>query len=91
MTVGLTLADHSIAVVFRDDGVFTLLPTQPALIGALEIDQHLETLQLLGVRLIAERESLTDRQLSQLKWEVERLDRREVIQLLGESDAITCF
>jgi hypothetical protein len=36
-------------VIFRDDGVYTLLPTQPALIGSLEIDKHLETLQLLNV------------------------------------------
>jgi sulfur relay (sulfurtransferase) DsrF/TusC family protein len=91
MTVGLTLADHGIAVIFRDDGVYTLLPTQPALIGSLEIDKHLETLQLLNVRLIAERESLTERHLSDLKWDVERLGQREVVQLLGESDAIICF
>jgi sulfur relay protein TusC/DsrF len=91
MTVGLTLADHGIAVIFRDDGVYTLLPTQPALIGSHEIDKHLETLQLLNVRLIAERESLAERHLSRLKWEVERCDRREVVQLLGKSDAIICF
>ena len=91
MTVGLTLADHRIAVIFRDDGVYTLLPTQPALIGSLEIDKHLETLQLLNVRLIAERESLTERQLSHLKWDVESLGQREVVRLLGESDAIICF
>jgi sulfur relay protein TusC/DsrF len=90
MTVGLTLADHDIAVVFREDGVYTLLPTQPAVIGSLEIDKHLETLQLLHVRLIAEQESLRDRQLSHLKWDVERLGQREVAQLIAESDAIIC-
>jgi sulfur relay (sulfurtransferase) DsrF/TusC family protein len=91
MTVGLTLADHRIAVLFRGDGVYTLLPTQPALIGSLEIDKHLETLQLLNVRLMAERESLAERQLSHLKWDVERLGQREVAQVLAESDAIICF
>jgi sulfur relay protein TusC/DsrF len=91
MTVGLTLGDNAIVVIFRDDGVYTLLPTQPALIGALEIDKHLETLQLLHVRLVAERESLTERNLSHLKWDVERLAQREVAQLLAESDAIICY
>src|SRR5918996_257417 len=91
MTVGLTLGDNAISVIFRDDGVYTLLPTQPALIGSLEIDKHLETLQLLNVRLIAERESLIERHLSHLKWDVERLGQREVVQLLGASDAIICF
>ena len=64
MSVGLTLGDHAIAVIFRDDGVYTLLATQPALIGSLEIDKHVETLQLLNVRLVAEREALTERKLS---------------------------
>jgi sulfur relay protein TusC/DsrF len=91
MTVGLTLADNAIAVVFRGDGVYTLLPTQPALIGSLEIDKHLETLQLLNVRLIAEQESLDERQLSQLKWDVERLPRHGVAQLLAESEAMVCY
>jgi sulfur relay protein TusC/DsrF len=91
MTVGLTLGDNAIAVIFRDDGVYTLLPTQPTLIGSLEIDKHLETLRLLNVRLVAERESLSERHLSQLKWEVERLAQHEVAQLLADSDAIICY
>jgi sulfur relay (sulfurtransferase) DsrF/TusC family protein len=91
MTVGLTLGDNAIAVIFRDDAVYTLLPTQPALISTLELDKHLETLQLLNVRLVAERESLTERNLSDLKWDVERLAQREVAHLLAESDAIICF
>jgi sulfur relay (sulfurtransferase) DsrF/TusC family protein len=91
MTVGLTLGQNSIAVVFRENGVYTLLPTQPALIGSLEIDKHLETLQLLHVRLIAEQEALAERHLSHLKWEVERLTQREVAQLLAGRDAIICY
>jgi sulfur relay (sulfurtransferase) DsrF/TusC family protein len=91
MTVGLTLADNSIVVVFQDDGVYTLLATQPALIGSLDIDKHLETLQLLNVRLVAEQEALTVRHLAQLKWEVERLTQHEVAQLLAQSDAIICY
>jgi sulfur relay protein TusC/DsrF len=91
MTVGLTLADNAIVVVFQDDGVYTLLATQPALIDSLEVDKHLETLQLLNVRLVAEQEALSARELSQLKWQVERLAKPEVAQLLAQSDAIICF
>ena len=91
MTVGLTLGDNAISVVFRDDGVYTLLPTQPALIGALDIDKHLETLQLLNVRLVVENESLAERKLSQLKWDVERVARQDVAHLLADSEAIICY
>jgi sulfur relay (sulfurtransferase) DsrF/TusC family protein len=91
MTVGLTLADNTISVIFREDGTYMLLPTQPALIGALEIEKHIDTLKLLNVRLIAEREALDERHLVHLKWDVERVDRREVAQLLTASEAIICF
>lgn len=91
MTVGLTLGDNTIAVVFRDDGVYTLLPLQPALIGALGVDKHMETLQLLNVRLIAESESLVERKLSELKWDVERFTRQDVARLLADSEAILCY
>ncbi len=91
MTVGLTLGENAIAVIFRDDGVYTLLPTQPALISSLDIDKHVETLQLLNVRLVVEQESLTDRKLSQLKWDVERLARQDVARLLADSEAIICY
>jgi sulfur relay (sulfurtransferase) DsrF/TusC family protein len=91
MTVGLTLGEHAIAVIFRDDAVYTLLATQPALIGSLEIEKHLETLQLLHVRLIAEQESLSERHLAHLKWDVERLAQREIAHLLAASDATICY
>jgi sulfur relay (sulfurtransferase) DsrF/TusC family protein len=91
MTVGLTLADNAISVIFREDGIYTLLPTQPALIGMLEIDKHIETLKLLNVRLVAEREALEERHLMHLKWDVERVDRREIAQLLADSEAVVCF
>ena len=91
MTVGLTLGDNAISVIFKDDGVYTLLPTQPALIGALEIDKHLETLQLLNVRLVVEDESVSERKLAHLKWEVECLARQEIAHLLADSEAIICY
>ncbi len=91
MAVGLTLADNAISVIFIDDGVYTLLPTQPSGIASLEVDKHLETLQLLNVRLMAGEESLADRKLSRLKWDVQRLAHGEVARLLAESEAIICY
>ena len=78
-------------VIFKDDGVYTLLPAQPSSIGSLEVEKHLETLPLLNVRLAVEEESLAERKLSQLKWDVERLAREEVAQLLATSEAIICY
>lgn len=91
MTVGLTLAENVITVIFREDGVYTLLATKPSLIGSLEVDKHLETLQLLNVRFVAEQEALTERTLVDLKWEVERLAREEVARLLADSEVVICY
>jgi len=91
MAVGLTLADNAVSVIFLDDGVYTLLPTHPSRIGSLEVDKHLETLPLLNVRLAAEEESLGERKLTDLKWDVERLGREEVARLIAASEAIICY
>jgi len=91
MTVGLTLADNAITVIFREEGVYALLATQPSLIGSLGFDKHLETLPLLNVRVVAERESLEERKLSALKWDVEHLARTEIARLLADAEAIICY
>jgi sulfur relay (sulfurtransferase) DsrF/TusC family protein len=89
MTVGLTLADHGIAVIFRDDSVYPVTDAT-SIDGSSRsiISRHSSSSTCV---LIAERESLTERHLSHLKWDVERLGQREVITALGESDAIICF
>jgi hypothetical protein len=45
ITIELTVGDHVSSVISRDDTVYTLLPTPPALLGSLDIERHLETRQ----------------------------------------------
>jgi len=88
MSVGLTLCDDLVRVVFVEDGVYTLLPTSPDLIGSPELKKHLETLKLLNCRLVVEKESLEARKLSNLPYEVEILPNREIASLIAESQVV---
>lgn len=62
MSVGLTLNEKNrVQVAFVGDGVYTLAPLKPEIVGSLETEKHLQTLKLLNCRLVAEREAVSER------------------------------
>ncbi len=91
MSVGMTLGDHKVQVVFMGDGVYTLLPVQPQLINAPDIAKHLETLRMLRARLIVEKEAAEQRGLTQLKYRPEFLSSAEIGKILAESDVVVPY
>lgn len=91
MSVGLTLAENDVTVVFAGDGVYTLLPIKPERLGSPEVAKHLETLEMMGCRLVAEAESVESRGLKELAWNVERLPRAEVARLLAGAQAVITY
>ena len=88
MSVGLTLAENRVRVIFVDDGVYTLLPTSPEVIGSPMLRKHLEMLRLLGCPRLAEEESLEERGLKTLGYEVEIKPRMEIARLIAGSDVV---
>ncbi|MDW8367271.1 MAG: DsrE family protein [Abditibacteriales bacterium] len=91
MSVGMTLGDHTVQVVFMGDGVYTLLPVQPQEVGMPEVGKHLETLRMLRARLVVEKEAAEQRGLTQLKYRPEFLSRAEIGKLLAESDLVVPY
>ncbi len=91
MSVGLTLADNDVTVVFLGDGVYTLLAIKPERLGSPEVAKHLETLKMMGCRLVAEEEALRDRKLGELAWPVERLPEAEIAGLLASAEAVITY
>ena len=91
MSVGLTLADNDVTVVFMGDGVYTLLPLRPERVGSLEMTKHLETLEAFGCRLVAEAEASEERGLGELGWGAERLGRDDVARLMAEAGAVIAY
>ena len=88
MSVGLTLADNAVQVVFVGDGVYTLLDNSPETIDSPELRKHIETLKMLKHQIIAEKESLDERGINNLAYEVEIKSREGIASLITESNAV---
>lgn len=92
MAVGLTLEeDNKVTVVFVKDGVFLLGGVDPERIQSGTVKKHLETLRLLGHRLVAERESMEERGINPPEAsavKVDILSRHEVIKILSEANRV---
>lgn len=91
MSVGLTLADNDVTVIFMGDGVYTLLSLKPERVGSPEMAKHLETLEAMGCRLVAEAEAVEERGLGELAWKVERLPREAIARVLAEAGAAITY
>ncbi len=89
MSVGLTLEDdNKVTVIFVDDGVHMLRRTNPELIQSGIIHKHLDTLRLLGHRVVAEKESLEERGIEELGTEVDIIPRARVLEMLSKADRV---
>ncbi len=91
MSLGLTLTDNKVTVVFVEEGVYLLLSLSADVIGYPDLKRHIETLNMLGCELIAERESLEKRGLLCDSNEVNIKSRREIDQVIDRSDRIIAF
>ncbi len=91
MSVGLTLCGDAVQVLFVNDGVYTLLDTEPAKAGMPEYSRHIETLKELGHRLYAEHESLQERGLGPISNKAAIVTREETSRLIIASDCIVRY
>lgn len=88
MSVGLTLEDNKITVIFLEDGVYLLRETNPNVISSGEIHKHIDTLRLLKHTLVAEKESLDSRDIEKLKYNVKVLTRAEISDTISKADVV---
>lgn len=86
MSVGQTLGDHRVRLIFTADAVYILGETKPSLVGGGDVALPLETLGLLEHELVAEAESLDERGIRVVYPNVRRANREEVARSLLESD-----
>ncbi len=91
MSLGLTLTDNEVKVVFVEDGVYLLVSPSTEVIGYPDVKRHIETLKEMGCELIAEKESLKKRGLLDRKVDVNISSRREIDQIIEQSDRVMAF
>ncbi len=80
MSVGLTLCDDEIRVVFVEDGVYTLLDGS--------VDKHVHTLLQLKKALFAHEESMRERGITRPIYPVSSASTGDIARLAGESDVV---
>ncbi len=88
MSVGLTLEDNKITIIFLEDGVYLLGETNPNVISSGEIHKHIDTLRLLKHTLVAEQESLDSRNIEKLKYNIKVLTRAEISYTISKADVV---
>jgi sulfur relay (sulfurtransferase) DsrF/TusC family protein len=88
MSVGLTLCNDAVQVLFTDDGVYTLLDTSPGNVKMPAYARHLKTLEQLKQRLFADRESLHERGIETVAGSVAIVSRAEAVRMLLPSDCV---
>ena len=91
MSLGLTLANNKVTVVFVEDGVYMLASSASESMGYPDLKKHLSTLQDFHCKLAAEKESLEMRGIKAGKINAEIKSREEIDQLLEESDQVIAF
>lgn len=91
MSLGLTLTDNRVTVIFVEDGVYLLTAPAAEAIGYADVNRHMQTLTLVDCQLIAEKESLKKRGLGDRKVDANICDREEIDQIIEGSDRVITF
>ncbi len=91
MSVGLTLRDDKVTVIFMGDGVYSATPTKPELVNLKPLHKEFEALSLLKCPLLADKASLEKRRISGLLANVKAVERVEIVKIITESDIVIPF
>ena len=91
MSVGLTLREDKVTVVFMDEGVFTATRIKPELIDSQSLDREFGALSMLKCTLLADKPSMEKRKIKKLIENVKPAEREEIVRTITESDIVIPF
>ena len=91
MSVGLTLREDKVTVIFMDDGVYTATRAKPERINLPPLDREFGALRMLKCTLLADRPSVEKREIKELIENIKKADREEIVRIMNESDIIIPF
>lgn len=91
MCLGLTLTDNKVTVIFSGEGVYLVSPLTPGAIGYPDVTRHMKTLKEVGCELVAEKESLEMRGLTDPGSTVDVKGRSAIQDLIEQSDRVIGF
>lgn len=89
MCVGMLTSDNSMKVVFIEDGVYALSSsTDTGIISFPDADKHISTLKEMDFDIIAEKESLEERGIKDIKHDPLLKSKDEIADLITEGDIV---
>jgi sulfur relay (sulfurtransferase) DsrF/TusC family protein len=91
MSVGLTLRDNRVCVIFMDDGVYSATPIRPEVINSRSSDKEFEALSMLHCPMLADLPSMKKRGIDILREKVKAAEREEIVKTITESDIVVSF
>ena len=91
MSVGLTLREDKVTVIFMDDGVYSATPLKPDKVNSSSSDKEFEAFSMLGCSLLADKASLDSRNVKKLRENVVQAGREEIVNTITESDIVIPF
>ncbi|MFU8766917.1 MAG: DsrE family protein [Candidatus Methanoperedens sp.] len=91
MSVGLTLKNDKVTVIFMDDGVYSATHLEPGIVNSRSSDREFEALSMLGCSLLADKPSLDKRSVKNLRENVVPAAREEIVNTITESDIVIPF
>jgi sulfur relay (sulfurtransferase) DsrF/TusC family protein len=89
MCVGMTTSDNSIKVVFIEDGVYALSSSSDTgVLNLPDADKHISTLKEMDFDIIAEKESLEERGIKDIKYDTLIKSRDEIADIITHGDIV---
>jgi len=91
MSVGLTLREDKVTVIFMDNGVYSATRLKPERINLASLDREFGALKMMKSTLLADKPSIEKRGIKELIENINIVDREEINQTLNDSDIIIPF
>lgn len=91
MSVGLTLREDKVTVIFLGDGVYSAAPAKPELINLKPLNKEFEALTMLKCPMLADRLSMEKRGIQHLLENVKPVQRDGIVKTITESDIVIPF
>ena len=91
MSVGLTLRDDKVSVIFIDDGVYSATQLKPELIKFPNLKQEFGALSMLNCTMLADRLSLEKRGIIDLQKNIKSVGQNIIVKTIAEADIVITF
>ena len=89
--VGLTMGDDPLAIVFVEDGVYTLSTKSKCVLPGFDWTKHIEMIKELEFPVYVDKESADERGISEFNWEPEVKTRAEIADILKDAKAVITY